>query len=108
MSFLVDPPLLVATGAAIERAPLKEGTRRTLGVAVLAVFLGTSISLWGNARWTHWLARACGAESGRDWMINSGVLDLEHEEVGAPAHTLAAVLFATYPLWLRLGRRLGA
>lgn len=108
MSFLVDPPLLVAAGAAIERAVGRERTKRRLAVAVLALFLGTSISLWRNAPWTDRLARACGAESGRDWMINSGVLHLEHDEVTARTQALAALLFATYPLWLRLGRRLSS
>ena len=40
----------------------------------MAVFWGVSIPLYLNRRWTRPLWRACRARSGRDWMINSGVL----------------------------------
>ena len=39
-------------------------------------------------------------------MLNSGVLDLEHEDVRTATHVVSAAIFATYPLWARLGRRL--
>lgn len=107
MSFLVDPPLLVASGAVIGSTAPDEQSARRLESAVLSVFVVTSVSLYANARWTHWLARLCRAESGRDWMLNSGVLHIDHEEAGLPTHVLSAGIFATYPLWIRLGRRLG-
>jgi hypothetical protein len=108
MSFLVDPPLLVASGAAIEAGAPDERTARRLEAAVLGLFVATSVSLYANARWTHWLARLCRAESGRDWMLNSGVFDFDHEGAGLPTHAVSAAIFCTYPLWIRLGRRLGA
>ncbi|HML00113.1 MAG TPA: hypothetical protein VK428_08000 [Acidimicrobiales bacterium] len=107
MSFLVDPPLLVASGAAIETAVPDERTARRLEAAVLGVFVVTSVSLYLNARWTHWLARLCRADSGRDWMLNSGVFHFDHERAGAPTHLASAAIFCTYPLWIRLGRRAG-
>ncbi|MHB8671621.1 MAG: hypothetical protein ACYDAD_13865 [Acidimicrobiales bacterium] len=107
MSFLVDPPLLVAGGAAASRLVRDERSRTRVERAVLAVFLGTSISLYLNARWTRWLWRLCGAESGRDWMLNSGVAHFEHRAPRPAVHAAAAVLFATYPSWYRLGGRLG-
>lgn len=105
MSFLVDPPLLLGAGAAIEVAAPDDVTATRIETAVLAVFLVTSISLYANARWIHWLARLCGARSGRDWMLNSGVFSFDDERAGLPTHLLSAGIFLTYPLWIRLGRR---
>lgn len=106
MSFLVDPPLLVAAGAAIAKSGADDKQAAAIERGVLAVFLATSISLFFNARWTHWLARLCRAESGRDWMINSGVLKLDPKPLTATRVAAAAALFATYPAFVRLGRRL--
>jgi hypothetical protein len=66
-----------------------------------------SVSLYLNKRWTNPIARACGAEDGRDWMLNSGVLHLDHRNAGRATHAVSALLFATYPLWLYLGWRRG-
>src|SRR5438132_3702920 len=106
MSFLIDPPLLLASGAAIERIAPDDRLARVGEGAVLGVFLATSIGLYANASWTRWLWKACRADSGRDWMLNSGVTSFEHEKVGLATHVLAAGLFATYPLFMRAGRRL--
>lgn len=106
MSFLLDPPLLVAAGAALERAGVDEQRARDVERAVLGVFLVTSISLYANARWTRPLWRACRASSGRDWMINSGVWSMDAGPVSARGVATAAAIFATYPSFLRLGRRL--
>lgn len=107
MSFLADPPMLVACGAASQLLP-SEGQRKAARVAVLGIFLGTSISLYANGRSTRWLARLCRAESGRDWMLNSGVTRFEHEQPPVAVHALAVALFAAYPWWYRLGVHLGA
>lgn len=108
MSFLVDPPLLLGAGAVIEAASPDDRVARRLESAVLAVFLVTSVSLYANARWIHWLARLCRARSGRDWMLNSGVFSFDDERAGAPTHVVAAGIFLTYPLWIRLGRQAAA
>lgn len=107
MSFLADPPMLIGTGAVAARlAGDDERAVDTVAKVTLAVFLVTSISLYFNARWTDWLAKLCRAESGRDWMLNSGVLNLDHRNVSPSTHLAAAAIFATYPLWFRLGVRL--
>lgn len=108
MSFLVDPPLLIGTGATIATVAPDEKTARRLEGAVLVVFLVTSISLYFNARWTDWLARLCRAETGRDWMLNSGVFHFDHAKPKPKVHAVSALIFATYPAWLRLGRKLGS
>jgi hypothetical protein len=104
MSFLIDGPWLYANGRAIARAtdnpaPLAAGT--------MAVFWGVSIPLYLNQRWTRPIWRACRATSGRDWMINSGVLKVDAEHPTRRTHAISAAIFATYPLWLWLGLRQG-
>jgi len=51
--------------------------------------------------------RLCRADSGRDWMLNSGVLKLDHKHPSTRTHAVSAAIFATYPLWLWLGYRHG-
>ena len=105
MSFLVDPPMLVASGAAIERLAPDQRTARAAERAVVATFLVTSIGLYVEAPFTRWLWRMCRARSGRDWMINSGVFSFDETAAGARTHLLGAAIFATYPFWVKLGRR---
>lgn len=106
MSFLVDPPMLVASGAAIGVLAPDERTARAATRVVVATFLVTSVGLYVEAPFTRWLWRLCRARSGRDWMINSGVFRFDETAAGAGTHVLAAAIFATYPLWVRVGRRL--
>lgn len=110
MSFLLDPPLLVASGAAIERIVDDERTADRLAGVTLAGFLGVSTSLWNDvdSPLLGPIWRPFGSSGPRDFMINSGILHLR-----VPArptgrdHLLATAVFATYPVFLALGRRLG-
>lgn len=106
MSFLVDPPLLVASGAVISKVAPDDRAARAAEHAVLATFLVMSIGLYFEAPFTRWLWRLCRARSGRDWMINSGVFRFDETAAGPRTHAMAVAIFATYPMWLRLGRRL--
>lgn len=105
MSFLIDGPWLYANGRAI--AELPEETQAPLAAATVTTFLVTSISLYVNARWTKPIWELCRARSGRDWMINSGVLKIDETKVGTRGHVASAMIFATYPFWLWLGLRDG-
>ena len=110
MSFLIDPPWLYSTGRLYgAKAPesAQGETAAALGAGTLAAFLGTSISLYFDRTWTNPIWKACRARSGRDWMLNSGVLDLRYRRVGTTTHVVSALLFASYPLWLWLGYRHG-
>jgi hypothetical protein len=110
MSFLIDPPWLYANGRAYARLAPEAAQGRTAaaaGAATIAAFWAVSVSLYLNRRWTHPIARAWRARTGRDWMLNSGVLRLDHEEPGRATHAVSAAIFATYPLWLWLGWRDG-
>lgn len=107
MSFLVDPPLLVASGTALSKSGLSEDTVRVLEKATAATFLFGSISLYFNAPWMNWFARFFRCESGRDLMINSKVFRFEHRRPRTWVHGLSALIFVTYPLWLKLGVELG-
>ena len=73
----------------------------------MAVFWGVSIPLYLNRRWTKPVWRLCRADSGRDWMLNSSVLKLNHRRPSRRTHVVSAAILATYPLWLYLGYRHG-
>ena len=103
MSFLIDGPWLYANGRAIARTDHPT----ELAAGTMAVFWGVSIPLYLNRRWTRPIWRACRASSGRDWMINSGVLKVDADTVSTRGHAISAAIFATYPLWLWLGLRHG-
>lgn len=105
MSFLIDGPWLYANGRVLARAPREQQGR--LAAATLGVFLATSVSLYLNRPWTRPIWRMCRASSGRDWMLNSGVLRIDARRAGRRTHLVSALLFATYPVWLWLGLRDG-
>jgi hypothetical protein len=108
MSFLVDPPWLAANGYLIAKvSPNNETVQRALELAVDATFFAVSIPLYLNAEWTEPVWKPTGAESGRDWMINSRVFRFDHEKPTWRTHAVSAAIFATYPIWLRLGLVLG-
>jgi hypothetical protein len=115
-SFLIDPFLLFADGLVLallwERVWRGRYSRALpLGVAalILVVFYSVSISLFFDLAWVDGFARACGAATGRDWMLNSGVF---HFDYAAPPSTgvklFAAACFASYIGWLALGAQVGS
>lgn len=106
MSFLFDPPMLVVAGALIERR-IPEEHRNAAEAAALGIFFGGSFGLYHNVPGLGVLWRPFRAANGRDFMWNSGVFNCRTEDLGWGKHALAAALFATYPFFLKLGRRLG-
>ena len=107
MSFLIDAPWQVVNGYAIARVSPSEKVARALEVAIDATFFAVSVPMYLNMEWTEPIWKPTGAESGRDWMINSRVFRFEHRRPTWRTHAAAAAIFATYPLWLRLGLKLG-
>jgi hypothetical protein len=106
MSFLIDPPWLYATGEAYGRLlPERTPAARALALATTGAFLATSVSLYFNRQWTRPIWERCGAQDGRDWMLNSGVFRFDHRRVSSRTHAVSALVFATYPWWLSLGER---
>ncbi|QUR66244.1 hypothetical protein [Mycobacterium spongiae] len=110
MSFLLDPPLLFISGVLIERrvpADRRDGAE----AATLGVFFGGSFGLYHNVPGLGLLWRPFRAHNGRDFMWNSGVFNVnttpETGKSGWPLHATAALIFATYPFFLKLGRQLG-
>jgi hypothetical protein len=107
MSFLIDPPWLYTNGRAIAAVTDEPRRAAALGAATMSLFWGVSIPLYLDRPWTRRIWRACGARSGRDWMLNSGLTHLEYERPSPRTHALAAAIIATYPLWLYVGYRHG-
>lgn len=102
MSFLLDPPLLVVTGALLGRFEGDERRRRRLTLAVLGLFYAVSgllyldvLPWWDGRRWTR----------GSRFMLNSNLGTRLRRSAGVDV--LAVVLFAAYPLWLWIGLAAG-
>lgn len=106
MSFALDPPLLIASGVLIERR-LPQDRRDVVAAATLGVFFGGSFGLYNNVPGLGPLWRPFHARNGRDFMWNSGAFRIRTERLDWPMHAAAAAIFATYPLFITLGRRLG-
>ncbi len=109
MSFLIDPALLYAGGRTYARVMPEQKRSASADTKVMtgymALFWGVSVGLYLDQRWTEPLWQACHAESGRDWMLNSGVLRFDWRKAGPRTHKVSTAIFATYPLWLWLGMR---
>src|SRR3954471_7839896 len=106
MSFVLDPPLLVASGAAIERLGRDDATARRLGAATVATFVGVSLALYANAPGLRAIWGPFGARSGREFMLTSGLARVDERAMTPARHAAALSLFAAYPFWLALGRTL--
>lgn len=107
MSFVIDPPLLVASGAAIEVVSGEdEATARRLRGATVALFVGVSLALYANAPGLERIWRPFGSRSGREFMLTSGLARIDEKRIAPAQHAAALSLFALYPLWVRLGSAL--
>jgi len=104
MSFVIDPPLLVASGAAIEAvAGEDEVAARRLRGATVGLFVGISLALYANAPGLAGIWRPFGSRSGREFMLTSGLAQVDERKIAPRQHAAALSLFALYPLWVRLG-----
>ena len=107
MSFVIDPPLLIASGAAIEAAKGGDETvARRLRTVVVSLFVLVSLALYANLPGLGRIWRPFGARSGREFMLASGLARVDESRVGPRQHAAALSLFALYPLWVRLGSAL--
>lgn len=97
MSFLLDPPALVVIGVLLRRYVEPQARRNRVAAGVVVVFVAVSTLLYLGVLpwwWGEWI-------SGTDWMLNSGLpTDLKRQP---GTDVLAVVMFAAYPLWMRLG-----
>ncbi len=71
------------------------------------MFFAGSFGLYNNVPGLGFLWRPFRARNGRDFMWNSGAFSLDTNELDWPAHAAAGAIFATYPMFLKLGRALG-
>ena len=106
MSFLADPPLLLAAGAAVQRLVDDADRASRLERAIAATFMTGAAAIYLNAPGFRWMWAPFGSDSGRDFMLNHGLLRIPHRAPPWWVHAGAAAALATYPLWIRAGRRL--
>lgn len=96
--------MLAAAGVAIERLAPDEDAARRAGRGTVALVVGVSAALYGNAPGLSPLWRPFGARSGREFMLTSGLARTDGPQSGL-RHAAALSLFVLYPAWLALGRR---
>ena len=101
MSFLIDPPLLAASGAAYAKAG--GDAPGPVAAAATAVFWAAGAAFYTDRSWTVPVSRLFGSRDGQDFMINSGVLRIRYRPRSRRTHLAAAAAFATYPLWFLAG-----
>ncbi len=106
MSFLLDPPMLIASGILIERA-LPEEQRDLAEAATMGTFIGISFALYLNAPGLGAFWKPFKSRDGHDFMINSGVFHVDTEGHGWGTDVASCAIYATYPFFLKLGRRIG-
>ena len=107
MSFLLDPPLLVASGAAIEAVAGEDEARaRRLRGGAVSLFVGVSLALYANLPGLGRIWRPYGSRSGREFMLTSGLARVDERRIRPAQHAAALSLFLLYPLWIRLGAAL--
>lgn len=107
MSFLLDPPLLVASGAAAEATVGDDdGAVSAARAVTVASFVGVSLALYANVSAVSDRWPLLGARSGREFMLTSGLARVDERRMGSAQHAAALSLFALYPLWFELGRGL--
>ncbi len=105
MSFLIDPPLLVASGVAYAKA---DGPRpKAAGLTTIGVFWLAAAAFFRDHAATRPVTRAFRSRDGQDFMINSGVLRIRYRPRSAGTWAASLLVLATYPLWLWLGWMLG-
>ena len=72
----------------------------------MLVFCGRRHGLYANLTPLVRVWPTLGARTGREFMLTSGLAEVDEESI-RPAHHVAALsLFALYPLWFRLGQAL--
>jgi hypothetical protein len=107
LSFVIDPPLLVASGAAIEAlAGEDEVAARRARAGVVGIFVGVSPALYANCPGLGRIWRPFGSRSGREFMLTSGLARVDESRIAPSQHAASLALFLLYPLWPRLGAAL--
>lgn len=108
MAFLMDAPMLVASGMAISKIAPSEDAARKLELATAATFIAGATAFYLKAPGFDQVAKKVfRSEDGREFMVNSMVFNFDHRKLTGRKHLIAVGLLASYPLWLKLGRRLG-
>jgi hypothetical protein len=106
MSFLVDPTLLFVDGEAYARAmpeSAQGGAAKLIGGATVAAALAVGIGSYLDQPWAKPLWKPFGAKSGTAFMLGWPLSHGSRHRRSARTDAVAALIFASYPLWWWLG-----
>ena len=103
MSFLIDPPLLIISGALLylagARYGLTVGNQAVVGMLVVLLFISVSALLYIDAI-QCFFPFICGNMSGSEFMFHSDITGIYKKDVPL---AVVILLFALYSLWLYSG-----
>jgi hypothetical protein len=106
MSFFADPVLLLADGEAHARAlpeSAQGGAAKVAGGAAVVATLVAGIGSYLDADWARPLWKPFGAKTGTDFMLAWPFAHGKRRRRTPRTDAIAALVFATYPLWWWLG-----
>jgi hypothetical protein len=107
MSFLADPPLLLATGETYARAMPEAAQGRIAGLTgalTVGAFWAAAAAIWSDHPVARPLRKALGYRTGPDFMLRFPLPPRgRRRRASGREEAVAAAALATYPLWLWLG-----
>jgi len=109
-SFLIDVFWLIGLGFVVAWLNAAFPGRHLVEIlsgVILVLFWLSSVGMYCEWSAAAWMWQMTGAESGRDWMINSGIFNFDWRNLTVGSHILFGTLFVAYPLWLYTGLRIG-
>ena len=78
-----------------------------MAIGTVVFFWFWSLSLYMDCWWVAWVWRLFGAESGRDWVIGSGIFRFDWRDAPVWTHLTSGALLILYPFWMWLGVQMG-
>lgn len=105
MSLLVEPLALLIDGEMYARLPesAQGGAAKAMGGLSSAANLAVGIGTYLEHPWAKPLWKSSRAKSGPDYMLGWPLFHGKRRRRTARTDALAAVIFASYPLWWWLG-----
>jgi hypothetical protein len=87
----------------VERSVSDRKLARALEAGTVATFIAVSLALYANVPGLRPIWAPFRVRSGREFMLTSGLAEIDERAMRTRDHAAALSLFALYPLWFRLG-----